>query len=81
MKKDEGRQGDRNQQSQKKLLKAVKVAKAEYKEETMKVLQHRGLHSMWLRMQFWINKFLNILHMPKQQSYDKPVMNFELLGI
>ena len=47
----------------------------------MQVLQHRGLHSMWLRMAFWVNKFLGILHMPKQESYDKDVMKFELMGV
>ena len=36
---------------------------------------------MWLRMAFWINKFVNILHMPKQERYNKPVMNFELQGV
>ena len=53
----------------------------EHKERVMGVLQHRGLHSMWLRMAFWVNKFVRLLHMPKQEAYDKPVMNFELLGI
>ena len=47
----------------------------------MQVLQHRGLHSMWLRMAFWINKFILILHMPRQERYNKPVMNFELQGV
>ena len=36
---------------------------------------------MWLRMAFWVNKLINLLHMPRQERYDKPVMNFELLGI
>ena len=35
---------------------------------------------MWLRISFWVNKFVNLLHMPRQERHDKPVVNFELLG-
>ena len=45
--------------------KAQLAKKAEYKEQVMAVLQHRGLHSMWLRMAFWVNKLIHLLHMPK----------------
>ena len=61
--------------------KALLAKRAEYKEQVMQVLQHRGLHSLWLRMAFWVNKFIALLHMPRQERHDKPAMNFELLGI
>ena len=35
---------------------------------------------MWLRISFWVNKFVHLLHTPRQERHDKPVVNFELLG-
>lgn len=34
-----------------------------------------------MRIAFWVNKCIQILHKPKQERYNKPVMNFELLGV
>ena len=55
--------------------------KADYKEQVLNCLQYKGLSSMWLRLAFWINKCIVLLHKPRQARYDKPIMNFEMLGI
>ena len=58
-----------------------RTKKADFKEQILACLQHKGLPSLWLRLAFWINKCVQLLHKPKQERYDKPVMNFELLGV
>lgn len=63
-------------------LKSVKMSKKpDYKEQVLNTLQYKGLPSLWLRLAFWVNKCIQLIHRPKQERYDKPILNFEILGV
>ena len=62
-------------------IKSLQAKRVDYKEQVLSVLQYKGLQCLWLRITFWINKLIKLLHRPKQERYDKPVMNFEILGV
>lgn len=66
---------------QAKLKSLRQTKKPDYKEQVLNCLQHKGKESLWLRIAFWVNKLVVLLHKPKQERYDKPVQNFELLGV
>lgn len=79
MRREENRMNNKSFAAKVKSLKQTK--KADYKEQVLNCLQYKGLSSLWLRLAFWINKCVVLLHRPKQEMYNKPVMNFELVGI
>ena len=55
-----------------------RTKKADFKEQILACLQHKGLPSLWLRLAFWINKLINIINRDKQDKWNRPTLNFEL---
>ena len=55
-----------------------RTKKADFKEQILACLQHKGLPSLWLRLAFWINKLINIINRDKQDKWNRPMLNFEL---
>ena len=43
------------------------VRKADFKEQILNCLQHKGLASLQLRLQFWLNKLMKAIYRPKQK--------------
>lgn len=41
------------------------IRRPDYKETVLNVIQHKGLHSLFLRLQYWINKLMKLLYTPK----------------
>ena len=58
-----------------------KTRKPDFKTDVLNCLQYKGLSNLWLRIAFWINKCIQLLHKPTQERYDRPRLNFELLGV
>lgn len=48
----------------------LNVRKADFKEQVLQVLQHKGLNSLALRLTFWINKMSKVINRPKQNLTD-----------
>lgn len=46
----------------------------------LNVLQHRGFHSLYLRLAFWINKLMKLMFQPRQTEYRKEPRSFEFQG-
>ena len=44
-------------------------------------MQHRGMHSVYLRIAFWVNKLLQLIHREKREKWSRPPINFELQGV
>ena len=63
MKRDEGR----NQTLKSGLSRKnpLRVRKTDFKEMIMNTLNHRGLHSLYLRLSYWINKLMKLMFAPK----------------
>lgn len=41
------------------------IRRPDYKETVLNVIQHKGLHSLFLRLQYWINKLMKLLYTPQ----------------
>jgi hypothetical protein len=61
--------------------KQAKTKKVGYKETVHQVLMHSGMQSLYVRITFWINKFIKMLTMPKQESFNLMARDIELTGV
>lgn len=47
----------------------------------LSVLQHNNIHSLYLRITFWINKIAKLFNRPKRETQDYEALEFELQGV
>lgn len=74
LKRDEARMVNKNVASKQRALRMTK--KPLFKETVIGVLQHRGMNSLWLRIAFWVNKLVSMIHRPHKERWDREPVNF-----
>ena len=56
----------------------LNVRKADFKEQVLQVLQHKGLNSLALRLTFWINKMSKVITRTKQGLFDPSTLENQI---